>query len=202
MKKLLLIIPIVITTLTFVSGCLLTVGTPLSKRVEPNTLRVEGSTGITISDEPQSPGFIFYAYGGKSFGRHFEIGILPFLYSINSTGILGNMQAGAIGIPLKWDPINYSNPFHIILYIVPTLYTTDFQEFVPLLYDGIGISYNFNSSTEAYVSYSIPYYAFQLFTLSTGLRYTLLNNLTIDAGFTYLSPIAYGLTLSLQTTFR
>ncbi len=187
----------VIVSVLLLSGCLMTIGAPLAKRIKPNSWTFEGAFSIMNPFEQTPPGSAAYFYAGHSLGKHFEIGVLPFFYFTNTTGILSNITSSAIALPIKWDPFDYESPFHLSLYAAPCWYTGDIEGF--LLYEGLGLSYYFPFPLEIYASYSIPYYGFQLFTLSVGSRYYITPHLAVGTNFTLVEPLAYGFTLSLTT---
>ncbi len=175
----------------------MTVGAPLVKRIKPNTWTFEGAFSIMNPLGESKAGNSGYLYTGHTLGKHFEIGLLPFFYSINTSGALTNITSAALAIPVKWDPFQYSSPFHLTLYAAPCWYTGDING--PLLYEGVGISYYLPFPLEIYASYSIPYYAFQLFTLSAGTRYYITPQLALGTNFTLIEPLAYGFTVSITT---
>jgi len=180
------------------SSCLLTVGAPLARKVEPGKWTVEGSAGLMAPYEAgQNPSIHAYLYVGRALGKHFEIGLLPYYYKVNSSGVIDVLEAGVIALPFKWDPFNYSSPFHLTIFAVPSLFMGDLHGF--LLYEGIGLSYDFDFPLQLYASYSIPYYGFQLFTGNLGLRYKLNSNLTLGGNFMFSSLLGYGLNLTLST---
>ncbi len=195
--RLILILTIAVGVTLVLSGCLMTIGAPLVKRIKPNTWTFEGALSIMNPFEQTAPGTAGYIYAGHTLGKHFEVGLLPFFYSANTEGILSNITASAVSLPVKWDPFDYKSPFHFILYAAPCWYTGDINGL--LLYEGLGISYYFPFPLEFYISYSIPYYGFQLFTLSIGSRYYITPNLALGTNFTLIEPLAYGFTISLTT---
>ncbi|GEM_PF-6479856 len=182
------------------SGCLLTVGAPLARKVEPGKLIVEGSGGpLVASNTSGNIGFSSYLYAGKNLGKHFEIGILPYFYHTFLGGLVGEVQAGVIAVPLKWDPFNYSWPFHLTIYAAPSLFMGDIDG--TLLYEGIGLSYDFPFPLQLYASYSIPYYAFNWFTANIGFRYRFSERLYIGANAMISMLTGYGLNLTIGTEF-
>ena len=80
----------VLSVLFLISGCLLTVGAPLARKVEPGKWTIEASAGPIINE---TPGASAYLYAGRALGRHFEIGLLPYYYKVNTSGILKDIEA-------------------------------------------------------------------------------------------------------------
>ena len=188
----------IFTVLISLSGCLLTTGAPLARRVEPGKWTVEGSAGPTgFSDTGQITGITSYLYTGRALGKHFEIGILPYYYNITTGGIVENIESEVIALPLKWDPFSYNYPFHLTIYAAPSIFLGDIKGF--LIYEGIGFSYNFSFPLELFASYSIPYYGFTLFTGNIGFRYKIMPSLALGANFMFASTLAAGLNITLTT---
>lgn len=100
------------------SGCLVSFGTPLARKVEPNRWILEAGGGLGTTD-PRAEAISWggYAYVGRGLGEHFEIGILPYYYTFNGD------QVGALCVPVKWDPFNYDKPLHVTFFAGPVLYT-------------------------------------------------------------------------------
>lgn len=193
---------VILSVLFLISGCLLTVGAPLARKVEPGKWTIEGSAGPTgLSDSDMAPGISTYLYTGRALGKHFEIGLLPYYYKVNTSGILGgengSIEVGVIAAPLKWDPFSYDFPFHLTLYAAPSLFMGDINGF--LLYEGIGLSYDFSFPLELYASYSIPYYAFPFFTGNIGFRYKINPRLALGANLMIAMPLTTGLNITLST---
>ncbi len=188
----------VLSVLFLISGCLLTVGAPLARKVEPGKWTLEASAGSTQPSGTETvPGIHAYLYAGRALGKHFEIGLLPYYYKVNTSGILKSIEAGVIAVPLKWDPFNYDFPFHLTVYAAPSLFMGDINGFI--LYEGIGLSYDLPIPLELYASYSIPYYAFPFFTGNIGFRYKLNPNLALGANFMVAMPLTYGVNITLST---
>ena len=179
------------------SGCLLTVGAPLARKVEPGKVIVEGAGGpLATSSTSGSMGFSSYLYAGKNLGKHFEIGLLPYIYR-TFVGGSGEVLAGVIAVPLKWDPFNYSLPFHLTVFAAPSFFMGDING--PLVYEGIGLSYDFHFPLQLYASYAIPYYAFNWFTGNIGFRYRISERLYIGADAMISMFTGYGLNLTVGT---
>ena len=146
----------------FLSGCIVSLGTPLVRKIEQNSWIIEGGVGPgwVASD---APGVGSYVYVGRGLGEHFEIGILPYGYVFVDTG-----YAVAFSVPVKWDPFAYESPFHMTFFAGPVLYTRDWIDFniswvgteKSLEYGlggniGLGLSYYLSNVAELYASASI-----------------------------------------------
>ena len=191
---------VILFSVLILSGCLLTVGSPLAKKIEPGKWSIEGSAGMLGSpDNGNYLGIHGYVYAGHSLGRNFELGFLYYYYKVNNGGMVGEIKANVVALPLKWDPFNYSSPFHLVLFAAPSLFFDDLNGF--LLYEGIGLSYDFSFPLELYASYSIPYYGIQLFTGNIGFRYKLFDNFYIGSNFMLTMPLAVGVNFMLGSNF-
>ena len=174
----------------FLSGCLLAMGTPLARRVEPGNWNIEGGAGITgttdTSSEITAGGIAAYLYAGRALGKHFEIGVPPYYYGfvIGSTSY-NPSNVAAIYVPLKWDPFNYDFPFHLTLNAGPVLFAGDVSG--PSIVGGLGLSYYFSNSFEFYASLSATQMV-QLFTASLGARYAINRRLQVGALILFSYP--------------
>ena len=106
----LIALPLLIVAL---SGCILTLGAPLARKVEPDSWVLEGGAGMSSFGTPGPSG---YFYLGRSLGPYFELGILPYAY------MFGDGLSFAVNVPLRWDPFPHEWPFHLIPFAGPTAY--------------------------------------------------------------------------------
>jgi len=168
------------------SGCLLTMGAPLARRVEPGKWALEGGAGLIDIGSAGTAGIAAYLYTGRALGNHFEIGILPYYYGnevITDSSSNNSFNAAAIYVPLKWDPFNYDFPFHLTFNAGPALFLGSVEGTSVVL--GLGLSYNLFDSLEIYSSLSSTQMV-QLFTASLGMRYAVSRKLQAGALLMYI----------------
>jgi hypothetical protein len=179
----------------FLSGCIVSLGTPLIRQVEPNSWTVEGGVGPG-SMYPENPGLVGYAYVGRGLGEHFEIGILPYGYAFIDTGYVV-----ALSVPVKWDPFAYESPFHMTFFAGPVLYTRYWIDPWPyeILDDhglgvniGFGLSYYLGYVVELYASASILGYISNIYSddldlpsLELGSRFFITDRFNLGVGIIY-----------------
>ncbi len=186
----------------FLSGCLVSLGTPLVCKVEPKTWIIEGGGGLVISGFHETWGWGGYAYVGRGLGEHFEIGILPYGY------ILADYNyAGALFVPVKWDPFAYERPFHWIFFLGPVLYYTyldTFSEFGLGGTIGTGWSYFAGGVGELYGStstliYPGDYGAYVPLTFELGLRFHITDRFNLGLNVIYTGYFGAGLGVTVGT---
>ena len=167
-------------------GCLLTVGAPLVRKVEPDRLVLEAGGGAAMAGSPSTFGAAGYAYVGRSLGRHFEIGILP---TISSFGVDGE-PSWSITLPVKWDPFPYEWPAHLVVFAGPAVAV--FGGTYGVIVAGTGVSWTATKWLEAYavasVSASGDLNSLAGVTASAGARFLLSPSIELGAGLTYTNP--------------
>ncbi len=191
----------------FLSGCLVSLGAPLVRKVEPNRWIFEAGGGPAVSAS-DTPGWGAYAYVGRGLGEHFEIGILPYGYAFVDYGHLG-----ALFVPVKWDPFVYEWPFHLIFFTGPVLYTYYFDTF-----DESGLAWALGTGfflvkrtawpgdkVELYSSTSVLAYEgefvdpFSLPTMELGLRVHITDRFTLGVNILGNFPLGAGLGVTVGT---
>ena len=113
MKTTLFRLAVLLVLISLLSGCILTLGAPLTRKVVPDSWVLEGAVGGTNFG---SPGFAGYLYAGKSLGSHFEIGLLPYAYSFTDAVAL------ALTVPVRWDPFPLDWQVHLVPFLGPTIF--------------------------------------------------------------------------------
>lgn len=178
------ILIILSAVLVSLSGCLLTMGAPLARKVEPGKWTIEGGAGVItgpkIASSGSTVGIAAYLYASRALGRHFEIGVLPYYYGYVP------LNVGAVYVPVKWDPFNYDFPFHLTLNAGPLLFVGTTSG--PTIAAGLGLSYYFLDSFELYASLSSTTAMVQAFTSSLGTRYAINKRLQVGAFLMFNFP--------------
>ena len=179
-------------------GCLLTVGSPLVRKVEPDQLVMEAGGGGLMIGSGAAFGGAGYLYVGRSLGKHVEIGILPVVAGVEGgSGLWWSLTA-----PVRWDPFPYEAPLHLIVFGGPSLTVTDAT--YPSVLAGAGLSWQPVKWMEAYASASVPVTGsattLAFLTASAGARFPLLPSFELGAGVTWTYP--YVFTAMLAGTVR
>lgn len=169
------------------TGCLLTMGAPLVRRVEPDRWVLESGGGATLAG-PTAPGAspVFgttgYAYFGRALGKHFEIGLLPVISSLGS----GAEAQWSITAPLKWDPFPHDWPTHLIVFAGPSVIVAGGT--YGAVVTGAGVSWKVTDRFEGYGSFSAPLPSWQFLTASVGARLAVNPLFQLGAGVSYTYP--------------
>jgi len=181
-------------------GCLLTFGAPLARKVEPNSLVVEAGAGAAMVSDPLVLGVGSYAYVGRSLGKHFEIGVLPYILAFG----LEAEPSWSLTVPLKWDPFPYESPVHVLAFAGPSVIVIGEGGTFGAIAAGAGVSWTPTPKFEAYASASIPVTGdpktLALVTACAGARYRLNPSLEMGAGLSYTYPSPA--TLMIAGTYR
>jgi len=159
------------------SGCLLTVGGPLSRRVEPGRWRLEAAAGPGLVNEFGSLNAMAYGYAGHALGRHWEVGALPYLYS------WGGQRVLAAAVPLRWDPFPYSWPVHLVPFAGPVFFWAPGTTSGVGGMSGLGLSLRVGGLAEFYASGSTMS---QSLTYSAGARFDLANGFELGVGAVFV----------------
>jgi hypothetical protein len=170
-------------------GCLLTVGSPLARKVEPDSLVVEAGGGGTMLGSGAAFGGVGYAYVGRSIGKHFEIGFLPAFAAVG-----GGVPPGwSITIPFRWDPVAYDAPLHPIVFGGPSVMVLDGTLGAIVL--GAGLSWTPVKWLDAYAALSLPVsgdpQSLTYVTASAGARFPVLPSFELGAGLTWTYPAVF-----------
>ena len=165
-----------------VTGCLLTLGAPLTRRIEPGAVLVEAGAGAAGmgSSSSSAIGPVGYLYAGWPLGKKFELGILPYAYS------LGGSPLGAVTLPLRWDPFPYEWPVHLIVFAGPTVFLMDSVS--PAATAGLGLSWKPAEWLDLHASASLPIPWWQFFTAAAGARFSLGGNFQLGASGMLMYP--------------
>lgn len=180
------------------SGCLVTFGGPLARRVEPGRWRIEGGAGPSLLNPIGALDGALYGYAGRALGRHFEAGLLPYYYTVYQVPVL------ALALPLRWDPFPYRWIVHLAPFAGPVLYSmptvSDLQFGIGGL-AGLGFSLRFGELAEFYAAGSTFIPAMKFATASVGFRFDLKNGFELGVGAVFANPVdTYpGLTLGTIT---
>ena len=158
------------------SGCLLTLGGPLSRRVEPGRWRLEAAAGPSLANEYGSLNALAYGYAGHALGRHWEVGALPYLYSWGGQGVL------AAAVPVRWDPFPYSWPMHLVPFAGPVFFWVPGSIIGAGGMTGLGLSLRVGELAEFYASGSAFLPRTQFLTSAVGARFDLANGFELGVG--------------------
>jgi hypothetical protein len=168
------------------SGCLVTFGGPLARRVEPGRWRIEGGGGPSLGNPPGILDGALLAYAGRALGRHFEAGLMPCFYTIYQSPVL------TLALPVRWDPFPHDWAFHLVPFAGPALYS------MPTVSDlvfgvgglaGLGFSLRFGELAELYAAGSLFIPAARFVTASAGVRFDLKNGFELGLGAVFASPV-------------
>jgi len=158
------------------SGCLLTLGAPLSRRVEPGRWRLEAAAGPSLYNEFGILDGLAYGYAGRALGRHWEVGFLPYLYSFGGEAVL------TLAVPLRWDPFPYSWPLHLVPFAGPLGFYVPGTAVSGGGLAGLGLCLRVGELAEFYASGSSFLPLAQFFTSSVGARFDLANGFQLGVG--------------------
>jgi hypothetical protein len=168
------------------TGCLVTLGGPLARRVEPGRWRIEGGSGPALLNPPGLLDGVLYGYAGRALGRHFEAGLMPCFYTIHQTPVLG------LALPMRWDPFPNRWAFHLVPFAGPALYslpTIPQLRFAIGGLAGLGFSLRFGELAELYAAGSSFIPAVQFATASAGIRFDLKNGFELGVGAVFANPV-------------
>ncbi len=163
------------------SGCLITLGGPLSRRVEPGRWRVEAAAGPSLANEYGTLNALAYGYAGHALGRHWEFGALPYAYSWGGQGAL------AAALPVRWDPFPYSWPVHLVPFAGPVLFWAPGEAVGVGAMTGLGFSLRVGGLTEFYASGSAFLPDAQFLSSAVGARFDLANGFELGVGAVFVS---------------
>jgi len=170
----------VVTLSLLLSGCLLTIGGPLSRRVEPGRWRLEAAAGPSLVNEYGSLDALAYGYAGHALGRHWEFGALPYLYSWGGQGVL------ATAFPVRWDPLPYSWPAHLVPFIGPVLFWAPGKTVGGGAMAGLGLSLHAGELAEFYASSSFFLPGTEFVSSAVGARFDLANGFELGVGAVFV----------------
>jgi len=168
------------------SGCLVTFGGPLTRRVEPGRWRIEGGGGPSLGNQPGILDGALLAYAGRALGRHFEVGLMPSFYTVHQAPVL------ALALPVRYDPFPHDWAFHLVPFAGPAVFS------MPAVPDlrfsggglaGLGFSLRFGELAELYAAGSFFIPAARFVTASAGLRFDLKNGFELGLGAVFASPV-------------
>jgi hypothetical protein len=168
------------------SGCLVTFGGPLARRVEPGRWRVEGGGGPSLFNPIGTLDGALYGYAGRALGRHFEVGLLPSYYTVYQVPVL------ALGMPLRWDPFPYRWAFHLVPFAGPVLFsmpTVSELQFGVGGLAGLGFSLRFGELAELYAAGSSFIPALRFSTASAGVRFNLEKKFELGVGVVFANSV-------------
>jgi hypothetical protein len=168
------------------SGCLVTFGGPLARRVEPGRWRIEGGAGPSLFNPIGVLDGALYGYAGRALGRHFEAGLLPCYYTIYQVPVL------ALAMPVRWDPFPYRWAFHLVPFAGPVLFslpTVSEAQFGIGGLAGLGFSLRFGDLAELYAAGSAFIPAIKFSTASVGVRFDLKNGFELGVGAVFANSV-------------
>ena len=173
--------PAVLALPLLLSGCLITLGGPLSRRVEPGRWRLEAAAGPSLTNEYGSLNALAYGYAGRSLGRHWEFGALPYAYSWGGQGVL------AAAFPVRWDPFPYSWPVHLVPFAGPVFFWAPGSTFGGGGMTGLGLSLRVGGLAEFYASGSAFVLKAKFLSSAAGVRFDLANGFELGVGAVFVS---------------
>jgi hypothetical protein len=177
---------VIVFTIFALAGCLLTVGAPLTRKVEPDRWVLEAGGGAAVVGAGTAASAVLrgagYAYAGRALGKHFELGVLPVFYSLGSSA----EPYWSITAPLRWDPFPYEWPAHLLVFAGPSIIVAGGAYGV--IMTGAGASWKATNSLDVYGSLSAPLPSWQFITASAGTRFRLSPSFQLGAGMTYTYP--------------
>jgi hypothetical protein len=158
------------------SGCLITLGGPLSRRVEPGRWRLEAAAGPSLNNEYGSLNALAYGYAGHPLSRHWEVGAMPYLYAFNGQGVL------AAAFPVRWDPFPYSWSVHLVPFAGPAVFWAPGDMTGGGMMSGLGFSLRVGELAEFYASGSAFFPGIQFLSSAAGVRFDLANGFELGVG--------------------
>jgi hypothetical protein len=162
------------------SGCLITLGGPLSRRVEPGRWRLEAAAGPSLANEYGTLNVIAYGYAGRALGRHWELGALPYAYSWEGQGVL------AAAVPLRWDPFPYAWGVHLVPFIGPAFFWAPGKGAGAGTMSGLGLSLRVGELAEFYASGSLFVPGTRFLSSAAGARFDLANGFELGVGAVFI----------------
>jgi hypothetical protein len=179
--------------LALLSGCLVTLGAPLTRRVQPGSWRVEAGAGPSLSNRFGALDGFAYGYAGRALGRHLELGALPYFYS------LGDVQVLALTFPLRWDPFPYSWPVHLVPFAGPLGFWAPGVAVSMGAMSGLGLSLRLGELAELYACGSTFLPRPEVLSSSVGVRFDLANGWELGLGAMFLNADKGSLLLAAVT---
>ncbi len=158
------------------SGCLLTLGGPLSRRVEPGRWRMEAAAAPSLANDYGALNVLAYGYAGRPLGRHWEVGAMPYFYTWETVGVL------AAAVPVRWDPFPYTWSVHLVPFAGPVLFWAPGEGFGAGGMGGLGFSLRIGELAELYASGSIFMPQTQFLSSAVGARFDLANGFALGVG--------------------
>ena len=162
------------------SGCLLTLGGPLSRRVEPGRWRLEAAAGPSLVNPYGSLNALAYGYAGHALSKHWEVGALPYVYAWEGQGVV------AAAVPVRWDPFPYSWPLHLVPFAGPVLFWLPEVGIGGGGMAGLGLSLRVGELAEFYASGSAFLPGTQFLTSAVGARFDLANGFELGVGAVFV----------------
>ena len=101
------------------SSCILTLGSPLARKVRADTFGAEGGGGIQVTGEQ---GYGFYGYTGFSIRDYVEIGLLPLYLRNVSNDEFRDLDLLFGYVPVRVDLVNFIDPdfpLHVVPFVGP-----------------------------------------------------------------------------------
>ncbi len=173
--------PVVLALPVLLSGCLITLGGPLSRRVEPGRWRVEAAAGPSLTNKYGTLNALAYGYAGYPLGRHWELGAMPYAYAWDGQGVL------AAALPVRWDPFPYSWAVHLVPFAGPVLFWAPGETVAMGAMTGLGFSLRVGELAEFYASGSAFVPNSKFLSSAVGARFDLANGFELGVGAIVLS---------------
>jgi hypothetical protein len=143
------------------SGCLLTLGAPLTRKIEPDAWTLEAAGGVSQFGSGNAAGS-GYLYAAKALGENWEIGLLPYVYTA------GSATALVLTVPVRWDPFPHDWAFHLVPFAGPSVFSLDITGIG--LTTGLGLSWTPVEWLEIYAAGSTLVPFVQYVTMGGGAR--------------------------------
>jgi hypothetical protein len=172
------------------AGCLLTMGAPLARRIEPDSWVIEAGGGVLAGDAGAQG--LAWAYAGRAIGSHWEVGALGWAYG------LGTEVVGALALPVRWDPVPYERQLHVILGAGPLVFFADGAGMSALA--EVALAWHPRPSFDLWLSASMPVPYYQLFTVAAGTRWHPARRLALGVSAQYTNLAGFAADLSVGTT--
>jgi hypothetical protein len=175
------------------TGCLLTLGAPLARRVEEDRWVLEAGGGAMTSTSFDHALGMGYLYAGRAIGADVEVGMVGWFLG-DATGWIG-----AVTLPVEWDPLPRSWPVGILVGAAPGIFLSSDGGMEVGLVPNLGIVASPLPWLELFVSGSTLVPSIEYYTVAAGLRCRLRPSIQLGCAAMYTNPDILTASVSVGT---
>jgi hypothetical protein len=176
-----------------VTGCLLTLGAPLARRVEEDRWVLEAGGGVMCPTSFEGAAGMGYLYAGRGISTDVEAGLLGWFVG-DATGWIG-----AVTLPLEFDPLPRSWPVGILVGAAPGIFFSSDGDPEFGLVPNLGIVASPLPWLDLFVSGSAIVPSIEYYTLAAGFRCMPRPSIQLGCAVMYTNPDILTASISLGT---